>query len=492
MRRKPSYDNSGTKKGLWSPEEDKKLGDYIARYGIWNWRELPKFAGLARCGKSCRLRWMNYLRLDITRGSFTKEEEDIIIKLHEVLGNKWSAISTHLHGRTDTEIKIYWHTHLKKRLNQNQSTNNLGMINEQSIDVVQSVSRSYSLNNPLLEAHLRSLSSKTFSDSESHSRSFSSIAISTQYTSSCPSSPSSVRSFSSETISTQDSESYALSFSSETISTQYSSSGASSASSVRKEWGEESLKISNMKHLRFLSLEGISRIKELPISFSKLANLESLVLRACPDLENIPGEIGLLKNLRHLDVSKCYLLHHMPKEISNLLELLVLEGFVVGNSMEKEDSCTLEHLAKLTKLRELSIYTRRKDFPVISDLRDLNRLKNLHNLKIEWGGGSVHKSENMIKVDNSSEESSAVENDASPELPPQLETLDLRCLPQTSAPDWLRASKLNKIKNLHIEGGPLSDLGQLALQEKSEWQVEILRLKFVRSKKRSRENMLSK
>ncbi|KAH7842861.1 hypothetical protein Vadar_009886 [Vaccinium darrowii] len=140
MGRKPSYDNNGRKKGTWSPEEDKKLRDYILRYGHWNWCELPKFAGLARCGKSCRLRWMNYLRPNVKRGSYTKEEEDTIIKLHEELGNKWSTISAKLPGRTDNEIKNHWHTHLKKRLYRNQSTPTLGMINEQSIDGVQSVS----------------------------------------------------------------------------------------------------------------------------------------------------------------------------------------------------------------------------------------------------------------------------------------------------------------------------------------------------------------
>ncbi|GMP54329.1 hypothetical protein CsSME_00019533 [Camellia sinensis var. sinensis] len=121
MVRTPCFDNNGRKKGAWSPEEDNKLRAYIQRYGHWNWRELPKFAGLSRCGKSCRLRWMNYLRPNVKRGNYTKEEEDIIIKLHEALGNKWSAIAAKLPGRTDNEIKNHWHTHLKKRSKQNKS-----------------------------------------------------------------------------------------------------------------------------------------------------------------------------------------------------------------------------------------------------------------------------------------------------------------------------------------------------------------------------------
>ncbi|MED6136248.1 hypothetical protein PIB30_054316 [Stylosanthes scabra] len=109
-------DKNGLKKGPWTPEEDLKLTNYIQTHGPGNWRTLPKNAGLQRCGKSCRLRWTNYLRPDIKRGRFSFEEEEAIIQLHSVLGNKWSAIAARLPGRTDNEIKNYWNTHIRKRL----------------------------------------------------------------------------------------------------------------------------------------------------------------------------------------------------------------------------------------------------------------------------------------------------------------------------------------------------------------------------------------
>ncbi|CAL0333895.1 unnamed protein product [Lupinus luteus] len=122
MVRTPSFDKSGLKKGTWTQEEDRKLIAYVTKYGSWNWRQLPKFAGLQRCGKSCRLRWLNYLRPNVRRGNFTQEEEEIIIRLHNKLGNRWSIIATHLSGRTDNEIKNHWHTSLKKSIQQNTVT----------------------------------------------------------------------------------------------------------------------------------------------------------------------------------------------------------------------------------------------------------------------------------------------------------------------------------------------------------------------------------
>ncbi|KAL7111120.1 hypothetical protein ACP275_05G068000 [Erythranthe tilingii] len=116
MGRSPCCSKVGLMRGPWSTKEDNLLTNYIQEHGEGQWRSLPKNAGLLRCGKSCRLRWMNYLRPGIKRGNISEDEEDLIVRLHGLLGNRWSLIAGRLPGRTDNEIKNHWNTHLLKKL----------------------------------------------------------------------------------------------------------------------------------------------------------------------------------------------------------------------------------------------------------------------------------------------------------------------------------------------------------------------------------------
>nr|URY18771.1 MYB protein [Zanthoxylum bungeanum] len=107
-------------RGAWTAEEDKKLAQVIEVHGPRRWKSVAAKAGINRCGKSCRLRWMNYLRPNIKRGNISDQEEDLILRLHKLLGNRWSLIAGRLPGRTDNEIKNYWNSHLSKKIKQNE------------------------------------------------------------------------------------------------------------------------------------------------------------------------------------------------------------------------------------------------------------------------------------------------------------------------------------------------------------------------------------
>ncbi|KAM0955766.1 hypothetical protein ACFX2A_024614 [Malus domestica] len=103
------------KKGPWTAAEDAILIEYVKKHGEGNWNAVQKNSGLARCGKSCRLRWANHLRPNLKKGSLSPEEEKLIIELHAKFGNKWARMASQLPGRTDNEIKNYWNTRMKRR-----------------------------------------------------------------------------------------------------------------------------------------------------------------------------------------------------------------------------------------------------------------------------------------------------------------------------------------------------------------------------------------
>lgn len=254
--------------------------------------------------------------------------------------------------------------------------------------------------------------------------------------------------------------------------------------------------LSSLEYLKFISLQGVSRIMELPESISNLSNLIILDLRACHSLESIPEGVRHMKSLTYLDISECYLLEHMPKGISMLSNLRVLKGFVVraeqGRGRDKS-TCTLKDLAQLKKLIKLSIYTGLGGFPTPEDIKDLQKIQALKKLTMAWGGTSLHAESNQ-KIERpkpqdarKSKKETPAEGEPSSVQLNNLEKLDLKSFPRTATPGWLTPSSLKSLKKLYIRGGKFSDLGQYQYlyqkgpnePPKNKWNVEILRLKYL-------------
>ncbi|XP_042428552.1 myb-related protein 305-like [Zingiber officinale] len=137
-KRISNSEEAEVRKGPWTMEEDLTLVNYISNHGEGVWSNIARSAGLNRTGKSCRLRWLNYLRPDVRRGNITPEEEQLIMELHARWGNRWSKIARQLPGRTDNEIKNFWRTRVQKRLKHGECLkNNLMLRDEASTSALQ-------------------------------------------------------------------------------------------------------------------------------------------------------------------------------------------------------------------------------------------------------------------------------------------------------------------------------------------------------------------
>ncbi|XP_018719365.2 disease resistance RPP13-like protein 4 [Eucalyptus grandis] len=215
------------------------------------------------------------------------------------------------------------------------------------------------------------------------------------------------------------------------------------------------------KHLKFLSLRGISRITSLPDSIVQLVNLEILDLRACHNLEKLPEDIASLKKLTHLDVSECYLIERMPKGTEKLSSLQVLKGFVIGTA--RKNPCKISDLKKLKKLRRLSIYIGRGAAIGGEEFASLKDVASLCSLTISWGVTSLASQSSLPKDQF---------------LPKKLEKLELIGMPVASIPKWLNPQELENLKKLYIIGGELANWDRQ--QQNEQWSVEILRLKHLR------------
>jgi len=102
-------------KGSWTREEDQVIIDFVSVNGEKDWAKLALMLP-SRIGKQCRERWKNHLDPKVIRKEWTQEEDELLIQLHQEYGNSWRKISLHFSGRTDNCVKNRWNSTLKKRI----------------------------------------------------------------------------------------------------------------------------------------------------------------------------------------------------------------------------------------------------------------------------------------------------------------------------------------------------------------------------------------
>jgi glutathionylspermidine synthase len=109
----------GLIKGAWDKEEDIKLLALYKKYGK-NWaaisKEMPQ-----RTGKQIRDRFLNSLDTKFSRGKFTEEEDQAIIKYFKIYGNSWAKIAKKLKTRTGDMVKNRFYSSLKKTILKNKN-----------------------------------------------------------------------------------------------------------------------------------------------------------------------------------------------------------------------------------------------------------------------------------------------------------------------------------------------------------------------------------
>lgn len=102
-------------KGSWTREEDEIIIKFVNEHGTKNWKKLADILP-GRLGKQCRERWRNHLDPNVNRSPWTAEEDALLIQLHEKYGNQWVKISEMFNGRSDNCVKNRWNSTLKKQL----------------------------------------------------------------------------------------------------------------------------------------------------------------------------------------------------------------------------------------------------------------------------------------------------------------------------------------------------------------------------------------
>ncbi|CAA0402020.1 Transcription factor MYB3R-4 [Arabidopsis thaliana] len=137
-------------KGPWTKEEDEMIVQLIEKYGPKKWSTIARFLP-GRIGKQCRERWHNHLNPAINKEAWTQEEELLLIRAHQIYGNRWAELTKFLPGRSDNGIKNHWHSSVKKKLDSYMSS---GLLDQYQAMPLAPYERSSTLQSTFMQSNI--------------------------------------------------------------------------------------------------------------------------------------------------------------------------------------------------------------------------------------------------------------------------------------------------------------------------------------------------
>ncbi|XP_019083774.1 PREDICTED: myb-related protein 3R-1-like [Camelina sativa] len=137
-------------KGPWTKEEDEMIVQLIEKYGPKKWSTIARYLP-GRIGKQCRERWHNHLNPAINKEAWTQEEELVLIRAHQIYGNKWAELTKFLPGRSDNGIKNHWHSSVKKKLDSYMSS---GLLDQYQAMPLAPYERSSTLQSAFMQSNI--------------------------------------------------------------------------------------------------------------------------------------------------------------------------------------------------------------------------------------------------------------------------------------------------------------------------------------------------
>ena len=102
----------------FTPDEDDKLKYIIKQMTSKNkkisWNIVSQLMGERFSPRQCKERWTKYLSPEVSLNEWTREEDELLFKLFNKHGAKWTKIAPFFRRRTNVDVKNRWLTLVRR------------------------------------------------------------------------------------------------------------------------------------------------------------------------------------------------------------------------------------------------------------------------------------------------------------------------------------------------------------------------------------------